>query len=305
MASATTTKVDDLLLRIKKIQTEKAACGICHSAFAESERQLRDAREDIKNLRSQLTPLPPTTSATGAEILLWVRAADLTGSVPHNGAVTSWVQADRSKPPGVGSAVGSGGAPPVFYAQSEAHPFVRLAASTGVDPAFNGGFFEFGPLSVRLATQCFTAFVCVRWRGPAAANWARVFDFGNGAGTGNLLLARMQNTSRWNFQQHNATPQVPMGNFTDDTWQVLAMRLAPASRSLTFVGPRGRFDQAWNPPANEPTVFKNGWVGRSQWNGDTLATMDIREIRMFGKALDETEFTAIRAEMMRSYGIAS
>lgn len=164
---------------------------------------------------------PPVAVAGGTPDLLWVCAADMVSSVTQNGEVNKWVQADPTKTSGVGMKYGSCTLP-VLDKTGEGYPFVRLVAGPG-DIGHNGGYFEFGPLSLRLNTQGFTALVCVRWRGPATANWARVFDFGNGANSQNILCGRMGQAWQWNFQQHNATSQVAMGNFTDNTWQVLAM----------------------------------------------------------------------------------
>ena len=158
--------------------------------------------------------------------VLWVRASDLTATVAGGGTVNEWPTVDGQGPPAVSATTGTGALPTLVVNDGPVHVRFNDTASEA-----NGGFADFGPLSIPVASRGLTGMMVMRFRNMAASTWARLFDFVSTAGfVDDLNLSQWASTAGIWLQDRNAG--FVQSDGASDTWMFLAFRFSPRRGTL-------------------------------------------------------------------------
>ena len=136
---------------------------------------------------------------------------------------------------------------------------------------FNGDFTAIGWVYVR-----------------SYASWSRLFDFGNGSGQDNVLIAITGGPGGYPVLFANG------GNLGSSTlmplnqWAQLAATQSNTTQTLYLNGQQ--VGQQTGGP--EASVTRNlNYIGRSNWNGDAYLDGRINTLRMYNRALSSAEIT--------------
>ncbi len=243
-------------------------------------------------------PLAPVTPTLAPKI--WLRMDELSG-MADGAEVASWSSAVGTAV-ATGSAAGSGTKPAVNRTL-EAFPFVRMG--TGTSSTANGGFFNCGSQTFNVATNGgFTVVCAVRFFASDLPIGDRVFDFGSGQGTNNLILYRTAaGTTSFNFYTMGSTNNVltqASGAISQGAWQIVACRVTPSASTLWLNdGNKGSIGAA---SAVTDRTLSNCYIGKSFWTSDSYSSVDIREMMFFDGALSDNEVGMARAYMSTKFG---
>lgn len=127
------------------------------------------------------------------------------------------------------------------------------------------------------------------------ANWSRMFEFGNGAGQDNIIFGTVANTADVFFEvkrageparyviAEDAMDDVEFGNGNE--WHHFAVSYENQS-GYTAIYKDGEFlnDGYTNLAAN--VVRSYNYLAHSSWSGDSMASGEMDEIRVYNTALD-------------------
>lgn len=131
------------------------------------------------------------------------------------------------------------------------------------------------------------------------ASWSRVFDFGNGAGNNNVLLAISNGTSgRPSAEIYNGTTsggQISPASTTVGTgqWSLLIYRYSAGTGKIYLNGTQIATGTQ-TAPQNVLRTFC--YIGRSDWAADAYANASFDEFRIYNRALSSTEITSLLLE---------
>lgn len=120
-------------------------------------------------------------------------------------------------------------------------------------------------------------------------NWARVIDFGNGAGANNVLLAYTWGTTgnpaiHIDGQQFFADSVLEL-----NTWSHLAVTLSGNTCTFYINGIQSGSN---NMPTPSDVMRNQCYIGKSNWNGDPNADARFDELRIFNYGKSEAEILA-------------
>ena len=155
--------------------------------------------------------------------------------------------------------------------------------------------FNAGTRTLNIQTNGgFTAIAHVKFRG-ASSFAERIFDFGNGAASNNILLFRVTD-GQLGFEIHapSATRVTVNSNIIiQDEWAVFACRyLASNSSMQIYKNNVLQISSAGPAVANVGNrTLTNTYIGRSNW-GDPYSNLDIQSFLVYDRALTDTEMTA-------------
>ena len=129
------------------------------------------------------------------------------------------------------------------------------------------------------------------WVKPTAyTNWSRVIDFGNGAGSNNVLLGTSVGTSgKPGFYvggaQFEATSQLPLNQ-----WTHIAATLSGTTATI-YINGVASGTTSFPVPAN--VIRNNNYIGRSNWGwGDPAPDASFDELRIWSVAKTGSEIQA-------------
>ena len=131
-------------------------------------------------------------------------------------------------------------------------------------------------------------------------NWARIVDFGNGAGDDNIYLAHRGTSGdvRWEFHDTAGGTETidPNGVFIRFGWQhiVVTCDAAPANEATMRLYRDGSlvYEQSGKSvPAN--VVRTENFIGRSNWSGHSLFHGYIDELGIWNRPLDAAEIDGL------------
>jgi len=147
---------------------------------------------------------------------------------------------------------------------------------------FNGDFTAIGWVYVR-----------------SYASWSRLFDFGNGAGQDNVLIAITGGPGGYPVLFANG------GNLGSSTlmplnqWAQLAATQSGTTQTL-YINGQQVAQQTGGPEAN---VTRNlNYIGRSNWGSDAYLDGKIAQLRMYNRALTSDELVSDYNNMVGALG---
>ncbi len=124
-------------------------------------------------------------------------------------------------------------------------------------------------------------------------NWSRVFDFGNGPGKDNIIIALSNGTSG-KLSFHVTRPSVSKSFVMPDptplnTWTHVTLRLR---NSIGWVYINGQYTKAGVLTPPDSVVRTLNFIGKSNWENDGYADMLIDEVKLYNLALEPDEIAA-------------
>jgi hypothetical protein len=148
----------------------------------------------------------------------------------------------------------------------------------------------------------FTAIARVRFTGVVTSSntWETIFDFGNGAPSDNLLLARNLATTQFAFYYAIGTTPYYFycGTIVQNQWTTVVIRVTNASKTIeffqdstTFTTPTtsGAFPTGVSSFATRTT--NNNYIGKDNWPQDAYANIDIAGLLVYDRVLTNAEIT--------------
>lgn len=128
-----------------------------------------------------------------------------------------------------------------------------------------------------------------------AANWERIFDFGNGTDSDNIILARNGSSTTLTFAIHGSTSGDTYLNatnaITDTNWHFWAVTCTGATCKLYKDGTLIASSSTMRIPAN--IARTQSFIGKSNWSWDDYFEGGIDEFKVFDSVLSDTHITAI------------
>lgn len=244
-----------------------------------------DARIDYDSYGRQ-NALPSSLSPA-----LWLRADSLSQS--SGSPVSGW---NDESGQGKNATQGTSGNQPTFQANAiNGKPAVRF---DGTDDflSMTSGFADF--------TQGMTVFVVAK---PTAVKaYARLFDFGNGMASSNVLMFRSASTDSLSF--HSYTGGSLSTNLT-------ATGMLDLNQSHVFgyhqsgttgkIYKDGRVVQTGTAAAIQNTSRGNNYLAKSNWTGDEYFQGDISEVVIFNRALTESERAQVERYLEDKYSLGT
>lgn len=233
---------------------------------------------------------------------MWFRARDLSATLAHGAAVSSWTSSGPVwAHVATGSAAGTGTVP-TLDKNSESAPFVRLGTNT--DSNTNGGYFDCGSKTFNLLNHGgFTVIAHVRFR--SAANKERVFDFGstlNGVND-NIMLYRSNVSNQLNAAYAQGSNVLQnLSNTTSDiaagSWQTVAMRVTDTTLTSFYGTIKNQLTQTLSLTNR---TFAYTFIGKScSSSTDSYANIDIRDFIVYDRPLDDYLIAFVRSFLENS-----
>ena len=142
-----------------------------------------------------------------------------------------------------------------------------------------------------------SGFTAVLWAYPTASNyWARFFDFANGEGQSNILLAREQTTNNLVFEVYNSSHisggKVIASNAIDNNaWHLYAVTEDSGGNVTLYKD--GQAIQTGTTMVPENLTRTANYIGRSNWAIDGYYGGSIDELTIYNRVLTANEILAI------------
>jgi hypothetical protein len=181
------------------------------------------------------------------------------------------------------------------YSTTSAPTFTSSAVVFTGSTNVSGNFLNFGPQTFDM-TKGFSAVARVNIR--SLANWQRIFDFGNGTPSDNILLAQYSSNNTLRFSVAVGATEYGIQSyfptFTTGTYFTVVAIFNPndpnGQRSSIYVD---GVLQGFNVfPAGTITgtrTLTNCYVGRSNWSADNYMNMDLNFLKMYNRVLSDAE----------------
>jgi len=132
----------------------------------------------------------------------------------------------------------------------------------------------------------------------AYTNWARVIDFGNGAGVDNVLLARRDTSNNLRFEVHDGiapggTQLNRDGVFQQDQWQHFVATISPSRTAAVYLDGTPIVSGTMTLPRN--VTRTNNYIGESNWGGDAFFQGVMDDVAIWDHALRAEDVQALQA----------
>lgn len=136
-------------------------------------------------------------------------------------------------------------------------------------------------------------------------NWERLFDFGNGQGNNNILLARRNTTNDITFELYNGTTSTGQATVSNG---VLNSTLAFYGVTLDGTNCRiyrnGSLLSTISYPYLPSNITRtNNYIGRSNWSVDAYFQTTMGPVGMYDRTISETEMNRIYDLYSNTYSI--
>lgn len=139
-----------------------------------------------------------------------------------------------------------------------------------------------------------TIFVVAQMNEPSV--WARFFDFGTAAGYNNILLARIGTSNHCRaqiFNGHSTAGYSDVYHTIDSQWHVYAVQFRNGMNQHNIRIFKDAFvnkisDRSYNGRLANRVTGKN-YIGKSNWNGDQTASMNLRQLSVYDTAMTDTD----------------
>ena len=184
-----------------------------------------------------------------------------------------------------GYAVGTGGYPRFKKFSAEpADQYVVFPGNTITTDASNGSYLNFGTTTWNVATNGgFTYVGCVNFNSAMTAE--RLFDFGSGAPSNNIILQRSGTTANLTFTVAQSTTLYQLSTTTSplstggSNWQVIAARVVNTGTnawglSIWVNGVNVASSSLTSTVLSDRTVT-NSYIGRGNWATDSYANYNL------------------------------
>ncbi|MBD2545212.1 LamG domain-containing protein [Planktothricoides raciborskii] len=139
-------------------------------------------------------------------------------------------------------------------------------------------------------SQGFSLEVWVRYN--SLKSWSRIFDFGNGAGVENILLANKGTTNTLGFHVYRGTASlgVEVANFLElQKWMHIAVTLEPSGSCKVYKN--GQLIQSGTSQLPNSVNRTLNYIGRSNWP-DAYFDGQMAEFRLWNRVRTEAEIKA-------------
>lgn len=275
-----------------------------NSQISSLQTQLQIANNAIKNMSTSsnlqqvqsfsTSGLKNFTMSDVAQPFVWLRMNELEQQ-STNSRISIWPGAY-----GTTAARGQtvGNAPlPIIMVENGVR-FVRLSNLIDQGNPRAGSFFTIGQQRFGANSQGFTLIANVRFFRPAV--WERLIDFGNGPGQNNIVIARIGNSNEyWLGSFNDGQPvwmtQQPLPQISaNKSWEWVAIRIQ--NGSITYANKTTlRTQPSWSPFQERTLSFT--YIGRSNWEADELANMDIQQMLIYNRALSDNEMQSVLSRL--------
>ncbi|MGL4377792.1 MAG: LamG-like jellyroll fold domain-containing protein, partial [Microcoleaceae cyanobacterium] len=140
-------------------------------------------------------------------------------------------------------------------------------------------------------SQGFSLEVWVRYN--SFKNFSRIFDFGNGAGPENIILASKGTTNTLGFQVYRGTAclSVEIANFLElQKWMHIAVTVEPSGSCKVYKN--GQLIQSGTSQLPNSVNRTLNYIGRSNWAADAYFDGQMAEFRLWNRVRTEAEIKA-------------
>jgi hypothetical protein len=221
--------------------------------------------------------------------MISLKAEDLYLNRINNTTISSWNDY---------SCVAVGGHALPLYMCDENMPYVRLGSSSATSSV--GNYIDLGPQTFNEQINGLTIFAFARMNASKAGS--RIFDFGNGANSSNILLYQNGASVQWAFSYWNTSSTYVefVGTLIFARWYLYAVRIKPSSMDIAV---NGYTLSTSTFSTDRSGVRNNCYVGRSNWDADSYPDLDLRELTIYFRALSDAEMTSEISRIRIKYGI--
>jgi hypothetical protein len=179
-----------------------------------------------------------------------------------------------------------------------------------IQPAYVGisstssQYFDAGSKTFNIATNGgFTAVCYLKFN--SFAGGARIFDFGNGSPSDNVLVGTYSTSGDLYFHLYNGTTSYPSTSatgFATTNWNVYAFRYTYSSNLVEFIKNGTVVTTNTITGANITNKSWTGgtWIGRSHWAVDPYANWNMAGFYAFDRALSDIQLSAVSNHLMHS-----
>jgi Concanavalin A-like lectin/glucanases superfamily len=140
-------------------------------------------------------------------------------------------------------------------------------------------------------SQGFSLEVWVRYN--SLKNWSRIFDFGNGAGAENIIVAGKGTTNTLGFHVYRGTAclSLEVANFLElQKWMHIAVTVEPSGSCKVYKN--GQLIQSGTSQLPNSVNRTLNYIGRSNWAADAYFDGQMAEFRLWNRVRTEAEIKA-------------
>jgi Concanavalin A-like lectin/glucanases superfamily/Bacterial Ig-like domain len=236
------------------------------------------------------------TFAQSTGIDLWLKANSWTNCSTASCSVLSWVSQNGKKATGTNN--------PLYITSSSVFNFNPSISFNGAGTSGTptGAYFSL-PSGFDKYSAGLTTYVVAR---PTMTNnWARFFDFWNGASNNNILLARQGTTDGFTYESWNWAAWWQLNSTTgmiiNNQVNIFGARQAWLSTSASLIK-NGKIVTNGTTSMLTNIVRNNNYIGRSNWN-DAMYGGTIAEVIIYNRDITAVERNKIETYLALKYGI--
>ena len=140
-------------------------------------------------------------------------------------------------------------------------------------------------------SQGFSLEVWVRYN--SLKNWSRIFDFGNGAGAENIIVAGKGTTNTLGFHVYRGTAclSLEVANFLElQKWMHISVTVEPSGSCKVYKN--GQLIQSGTSQLPNSVNRTLNYIGRSNWAADAYFDGQMAEFRLWNRVRTEAEIKA-------------
>jgi len=141
----------------------------------------------------------------------------------------------------------------------------------------------------------------------ATQSWARIFDFGNGQGNDNLLLARngTSNTMRLHlYNGDSSNTLMDVANVIDLNLHVWTVVVNNVALTLSLYKDGVLISTAAMTAALSNRTSSNNFLGKSNWSYDAMFNGRMVDFEFYSQPLTTSELLAVHTSALKRYAIA-
>jgi len=152
----------------------------------------------------------------------------------------------------------------------------------------NGNYVDLGPLAPADNFSNGFSFMCwVKFN--SFDDWSRIFDFGNGLNSDNLLAGVHTDGSLSFdvFSGTNATPLTTQAILSTGTWTHIAFTVNALGLQTIYINGNIAATGTYNSPKNISRTI--GYLGKSEWTGDPFLNGQMDEVSIWNNAITQSQ----------------
>lgn len=133
------------------------------------------------------------------------------------------------------------------------------------------------------------------WFKTSSGSWARIFDFGNGSASNNILFSPNNGPSVYRGTSQTTQPG-SIGTYADNNWNHLVWTLSASSASTCtwniYINGSNKYT---NSSAGYPSAVSraNNYIGYSNWSADGYTTGYFDDFRYYSREISSSEVTQL------------